>query len=203
MDMNPESAPLGGGTGGGPTSCDRSHYVTGTHGVSANQIELVSRPPLGAGIADPSVITLLAAGEGTDGLVNVRGSQGVRITAGPPLLPPTSSESTDGVEIVTGELQKVTLQRGLLPAVDQKIEMTPDAITIDAGKGKVTIQSLTEITLSVAGGVTRIKLGPEGVTIEALQIKLSAQVQAEVQALMNKITGSAMNQISGGITMIG
>lgn len=83
------------------------------------------------------------------------------------------------------------------------MEMTPDGITIDAGSGKVTIKSLTEITLSVAEGMTKIKLGPEGVTIGALQIKLSAQVQAEIQALMSKLAGTAMTQISGGITMIG
>jgi hypothetical protein len=51
--------------------------------------------------------------------------------------------------------------------------------------------------------VTKIKLAPDGVTIEALQIKLSAQVQAEIQAIMAKLAGSAMTQISGGITMIG
>ena len=69
--------------------------------------------------------------------------------------------------------------------------------------GQVTIKSLTEITLSVAEGMTKIKLGPEGVTIEALQIKLSAQLQAEIQGLMSKFAGTAMNQISGGITMVG
>ena len=54
-----------------------------------------------------------------------------------------------------------------------------------------------------AEGMTKIKLGPDGVTIEALQIKLSAQLLLQIQGLMNKVTGTAMNQISGGITMIG
>jgi hypothetical protein len=144
----------------------------------------------------------MAAGMGMDGLVNVRGSQGVRVTAGPPPLTATASSSTNGVEIFVGQTGNLTLQRGLLP-IDQKMDMTPTGVTIDAGMGKVTIQSLTEIELSVAGGLTKIKLGPEGVTIEALQIKLSAQIQTEIEAIITRMTGMAMNQISGGVTMIG
>jgi len=96
----------------------------------------------------------------------------VCITAGPPPLPPTASDSTNGVEIAVGELQNVTLQRGLLP-IDQKIEMTPGSITVDAGVGTVTIQSLTQITLSVAGGLSTITLGPEGITIQGLMVKIN------------------------------
>jgi hypothetical protein len=106
------------------------------------------------------------------GQVNVRGDQGVRLTAGPPPLPPTDSDSTNGVEIMVGETQNVTIQRGLLP-VDQKIEMTPSGITVDAGMGTVTIQSLTQITLSVAGGLSTITLGPEGVTIQGVLVKIN------------------------------
>jgi hypothetical protein len=110
---------------------------------------------------------------GIDGRIDMRGSQGVRITAGPPLLPPTTSDSTNGVEIIVGEIQNVTIQRGLLPGVDQKIEMTPSGITVDAGGMPVTIQSLTQITLSVAGGLSTITLGPEGVTIQGILVQIN------------------------------
>jgi hypothetical protein len=193
---------MGAGSGGGPDSGDQNMMVDGTYMIAANQVELVSRPPLPPAIPGPNIISILAAGMGMDGLVNVRGSQGVRVTAGPPPLLAAADSSTNGVEILVGETGTFTLKRGLLP-VDQKMEMTQSAVSIDAGAGKVTIESLTEITLSVAGGVTKIKLAPDGVTIEALQIKLSAQVQAEIQAIMTKLAGSAMTQISGGITMIG
>jgi len=192
----------GSGSGGGQDPGNRAQSADRSYTITANQVNLVSRPPLPPAIPGPSVITVLATGMGTDGLVNVRGSQGVRVTAGLPPLLPTESSSTNGVEIVISETGKFTLQRGLLP-VDQTMEMTPEGITIDAGSAKVTIKSLSEITLSVAEGMTKIKLGPDGVTIEALQIKLSAQVQAEIQALMSKLAGTAMTQISGGITMIG
>ena len=119
------------------------------------------------------MITILAAGLGVDGKVNVRGSQGVRVTAGPPALPPTASDSVNGVEIMVSEAQNVTIQRGLIPGVDQKIEMTPGAIKIDGGGGTITIQSLTEITLSVAGGMSSITLTPAGITIQGILVQIN------------------------------
>src|SRR5579863_2003655 len=95
----------------------------GSYLVSAHQVTILGRPPIPPPDSDPSIITLLATGMGTDGLVNARGSQGVRITTGPPLLPPTCSDSTNGFEVVAGETQNVTIQRGLLPGIDQQIEM--------------------------------------------------------------------------------
>jgi hypothetical protein len=86
------------------------------------------------------------------------------------MLPPVASDSTNGAEVVVGEVQNITLQRGLLPGVDQKIEMTPSGITVDAGAMPVTIQSLTQITLSVAGGLNTITLTPQGITIQGLMI---------------------------------
>jgi hypothetical protein len=200
--MIPDLKSHGGGSGGGPESPEHGHAVDGTYTISANAIELNSRPPLPPGIPGPHVITILASGFGVDGLVNVRGSQGVRITAGPPPLLPTGSSSTNGVEIVTSEIGNVTLQRGLLPT-DQKMEMTPSGVTIDGGVGKVTIKSMTQIELSVCEGLAKITIGPDGVTIDALMIKLSAQVMAQLQGIMAQLSGSAMTQISGGITMIG
>ena len=104
--------------------------------------------------------------------MEVSGNQSVRITAGPMTLPPTSSDSSNGVEIVVGETQNVTIHRGLLPT-DQKIEMTPEGITIDAGMGTLTLKSLTQITLSVAEGLATITLGPEGVKIQGLLIQIN------------------------------
>ena len=185
-----------------PEAGNHNESFDGHFSIAANQVELLARPPLPPSVPGQSVINILAAGLGIDGLVDIRGSQGVRVTAGPPPLLPASSASTNGVEILAGEIGTVTLQRGLLP-IDQKMEMTPEGITIDAGVGKVTIKSLTQIELSVAEGMTKLTLGPEGVTIQALQINLSATVQAQIQGVIAQLTGTAMTQISGGITMIG
>jgi|SRR5216684_938035 len=151
---------------------DSFQTLDGAYSVKANQVTLLSLHPLPPLTPNPCVITVLASGLGTGGQVNVRGNQGVRITAGPPPLPPTDSDSTDGVEIAVGELQKVTIQRGLIPGVDQKIEMTPSGITVDAGAMPVTIQSLTQITLSVAGGLNTITLTPTGITIQGVLIQI-------------------------------
>jgi len=171
--MEQDKKNFGGGSGGGEETTDHVQSFDGSYSVCANQVEVLSRPPLPPATPGPSVITILAAGMGTDGLVDVNGSQGVRITAGPPSLPPTASSSTNGVEVIVGEIQNVTIQRGLLPGVDQKIELTPSGITVDAGTMPVTIQSLSQITLSVAGGLSTITLGPQGVTIQGILVQIN------------------------------
>jgi hypothetical protein len=176
QNMDSEVLNMGGGSGGGDDdgpniikTADRSYQI------AANQVVLLTRPPTDPDSKPvPNVITILATGNtATDGNVDVRGSKGVRITSGPPLLPPTKSDSTDGVEIVVSESQNVTVQRGLLPGVDQKISMTPGNITIDGGTGTITIQSLTEITLSVAGGLSSITLTPAGITIQGILVQIN------------------------------
>lgn len=171
--MKPDEIETGAGSGGSPVSIAEVSVTTqhtdnfdGVYALGANRIELMARPPLPPAPPEPSVITLLASGLGIDGKVDVRGSQGVRITSGPPMLPPTTSDSTNGVEIIASEIQNVTIQRGLIPAVDQKIEMTPGAIMIDGGVGTITVQSMTEIKIQVAGGVSSITLTPVGIIIQ-------------------------------------
>jgi hypothetical protein len=175
--MDSDRNDFGGGSGGGPDTTGHVESFDGSYAIAANQVELLSRPPIPPAVPGQSVISILAAGLGMDGLVNVRGSQGVRITAGPPVVPevspPVLADSTNGVEIVVSEPQNVTIQRGLVPDVDQKIEMTPSGITIDAGGMPVTIQSLTQITLSVAGGLSTITLAPEGITIQGILVQIN------------------------------
>ena len=171
--MEPDQKNSGGGSGGGLQTQDHVQSFDGDYILSANQVGILSLPPLPPAPPGPCMITIQADAYGIGGKVNVNGSQGVRISAGPPSLPPTSSDSTNGVEIAVGEIQNVTIQRGLLPGIDQKIEMTPSGITVDAGGMPVTIQSLSKITLSVAGGMSTITLAPEGVTIQGLQVEIN------------------------------
>lgn len=164
----------GGGCGGSPDTTGHAQSFDGGYSISANQVELLCRPPMPPAAPGPCEIKLLATDlTGMQGKVDMRGAQGVRVTAGPPMLPPAASDSTNGVEIIVGETQNVTIQRGLLPGVDQKIEMAPGNITIDAGAGTLTIQSLTQITLSVAGGLSTITLGPEGITIQGVLVQIN------------------------------
>lgn len=164
----------GAGSGGGAGPLDHLKTVDGRFAVAATGVALLSRPAQPPSLPSPNVISLVATDlVGMDGNVDVRGAKGVRVTAGPPMLPPAASPSTNGVEIMVGEMQNITLQRGLLPGIDQAIEMTPSGITVDAGAMPVTIQSLTQITLSVAGGLSTITLGPEGITIQGLLVQIN------------------------------
>jgi hypothetical protein len=167
--MSQSKGNFGGGSGGGDDKQDNNRFFDGTYAVTANQLQLTSRAALPPASPDPCAITLLSSDiTQLNGNINLRGMGGVRITAGPPPLPATGSDSTQGVEIEVGELQKVTIKRGLLDGIDQKIEMSPTGITVDGGAMPVTIQSLTQIKLSVCGGLSSITLGPDGITIMGL-----------------------------------
>jgi hypothetical protein len=171
--MSQNKSDFGGGSGGGDNKRDEARTFDGSYTVVANQMEFVSRPAIPPAPPDPCAITLLSSDiDELKGNVNLRGMGGVRITAGPPPLPATASNSTQGVEIEVGEEQSVTIKRGLLDGVDQKIEITPSGITVDGGMGTITIQSLTQITLSVAGGMNTITMTPEGITIQGMQIQV-------------------------------
>ncbi len=165
-DTEVRSEPFGAGSGGGPDDGGHVTAYDGIYAIAANQVDFIARPPIPPAVPGPYIISLLSSGMGTDGRVEVRGTQGVRVTAGPPLLPPGSSESTNGVEVVVGEAQNVLIQRGLIPGIDQQIEMQPGSIMIDGGVGMVTVQSLTNVKLSVAGGLSSITLTPAAIIIQ-------------------------------------
>lgn len=168
--MSEDNREFGGGSGGNgsnPTK-DEFRLIDGIFSVTANQVELMSRPALPPAPSKPCLISLLA----TDitqlkGSVNLHGLGGINVTTGPPPLPPMDAD-TEGVLMQCGEIQKITIKRGLIDGVDQMIEMTPSGITVDGGSMPVTIQSLTQIKLSVAGGLSTITMGPDGITIQGM-----------------------------------
>jgi len=173
-----QSVSIGAGSGGGsafsgPAQGYHSDHFDGVYSIAANSVEIMSRVPLPPAIPGDFVISLFACGMGTDGRVEAHGSQGVRITAGPPEMPPASSTSTNGAEIIVGELQNITLQRGLIPGVDQQILMEPESILVDGGLGTVTIQSMTELKLQCAGGLASITLTPAGIIIQGLLVAIN------------------------------
>jgi hypothetical protein len=97
-------------------------------------------------------------------MVDVRGCKGVRITSGsliPIINPPMSADSTDGIEIETGETQSITMKRGVLPVIDQYITLTSSGITIDAGLLG---------TLTLTAGLSTITIGPSGITIVGIPV---------------------------------
>jgi hypothetical protein len=159
---------LGGGSGGADCAeenkGDQAISVDGTYSIRANQVALTSWKNIPPSSDNDSRIMLLAMG-GLEGLfadsgsVDVRGCKGVRITSGsliPIINPPMSTDSTDGIEIETGESQSITMKRGVLPVLDQYITLTSSGITIDAGLLG---------TLTLTAGLSTITIGPSGITI--------------------------------------
>jgi hypothetical protein len=173
-----QSLSIGAGSGGGsafsgPAQGCHSDHFDGIYSIAANSVEIASRVPLPPAIPGDFVISLCAIGMGTDGRIEAHGSQGVRLTAGPPEMPPASSTSTNGAEIIVGELQNITIQRGLIPDVDQQILMQPESILVDGGVGTVTIQSMTEVKLQCADGMSSITLTPAGIIIQGLLVSIN------------------------------
>ena len=62
------------------------------------------------------------------------------------------------------------------------------------------VQNRQSIELKV--GSSSIKIDQMGVTIKGMMIKIEAQVQAQVTAVMTQVNGDAMTTVKGGIVMI-
>ncbi len=182
MRTNPFKAPRNsGGSGGGS---GKNNQVAGVQTISGNRVEIISRVPMATDPTDltsPSTnaIMLLATGEtpfgvGPGGYIELRGNQGVRITAGPPLfdLLPTSS-STDGIEMAVSPTQTITVQQGL-EQIGPSLAMEDSGVTLNSGlAGSLVLESLTNITLKVAGGLASITLTPTGVEIKGLIVNVN------------------------------
>lgn len=167
----------GGGSGGGDDGNNTIQSADGTFEIAANQLVLVTKDPDNPPAGD-HVITILAAGSlptFSDGRVDIRGSQGVRVTSGPPIGPPlpTTSQSTNGIEVMTSsEAQSILLQQGSLP-MSQKIELGLGGITIDGTEHLVTIKSAYSISLTVAGGTSQILITPAGIVIKGPLVQIN------------------------------
>ncbi len=66
--------------------------------------------------------------------------------------------------------------------------------------GKIETEAMQSIELKV--GQSSIKIDQMGVTIKGMMIKIEAQVQAEVTAVMTQVNGDAMTTVKGGVVMI-
>jgi len=198
----------GGGSGGGDDGNNTIQNADGVFEIAANQLVFLTRPPKD-GEPGPHVITILAPGNTmTDGRVDVRGSKGVRITAGPPMVPlvspPVTADSTNGVEIMVSETQNVLIQRGLTPLA-QKIEMTPQSITLQCGSTPVNPQiQMTPDGITMQCGSTplspKIVMQPEGISLMAgggmAAIQLGVDGLVTIEGLVIRITGDTLVAIN-------
>lgn len=190
-----------GGSGGGLVPDEQSFSENETYVLSGNQVRIIANTPLTA-IPPQSEITLLAAGENGLGVVNVRGALGVRVTAGPPLILPTYSPLTNGVEIAVSPPGTISLQQGLEPPAGQKVALGLAGITVNAGGLPVTIESATLVELKVAGGVSKIVLSPEGVEISGPSVRITGTVDAAIMGTRATVTAAAELALRAPLTRI-
>lgn len=127
------------------------------------------------GFPDPPVLSLLAGSDDAspNGRVEVHGSQGVRVTTGPPQMPPASNKNTKGVQIVTGDTQQIQIIRGFTTATSQSIFLTPDGIVMEAGTGIGGIGILSDVMIELKVGKSTITLTPTGIALKGLSITIN------------------------------
>jgi type VI secretion system secreted protein VgrG len=89
-----------------------------------------------------------------------------------------------------------------------KIDMGNDSLELSLGNqttkldlGASSTEAMQSITLKV--GQNSITIDQTGITISGLQVSIQGQIQVQASAPMVTLSGDAMVQISGGITMIG
>jgi type VI secretion system secreted protein VgrG len=109
----------------------------------------------------------------------------------------------DETQTVTNN-EKITVEQGNqtieLQMGNQSTQIKMGNQTIKLDMGKIETEAMQSIELKV--GQSSIKIDQMGVTINGMMIKVEAQIQAEVKAVMTQVNGSAMTQVQGGIVTI-
>jgi len=121
--------------------------------------------------------------EGNEKIVVEKGNQSTEVTKG-----------NQTIDIKTGN-QTTTIDMG---NQSLKIKMGNQTNKIDLGK--IDTEAMQSIELKV--GQSSIKLDQMGVTIKGMMIKVDAQIQCDVHAVMTNVKGDAMTMVKGGIVMI-
>ena len=117
----------------------------------------------------------------------------------------TTTIKNNRTETVEQGDEKLTVKQGNRTV---EISMGNETLNIKMGNqstkldlGASTTEAMQSITLKV--GMNSITIDQTGVTIQALMVTITGQVQTQVSGLMTTVTGTAMLTESGGIIMIG
>jgi len=164
---------LGAGSGGDAGDGCETHYTDGHYMIGGSKVFLTALGSEGGDAESPVISILAGTGSAPDGLVNARGSQGVRITSGPPGQPPSQNRTINGLDLQTGDAQEINIMRGWTEPAVQLIQMNPGQIVIDAGPGTLTLLAATSISIKVAGGTSSISLTPLGIVMQGPVITLN------------------------------
>ena len=115
----------------------------------------------------------------------------------------TTVEKDDATTVSSGDMT-LTVSAGKRTTEvngDDALTVKTGAITIKASAGAITIDGMQGITLKC--GSNSIKVAPDGITVAGMKVSIKADTQTEVKGTMVAVSGDAMCQVKGGVTMIG
>ena len=137
-------------------------------------------PDLAAG-GQPGPLHALAVERLGDVPVTVQGDQTITVKQGNQSL--TISRGNQKIDVSAGKSEQSAAQ----------------SIELKVGANTIKIDT-TSITLTVGGST--VKIDNTGVSLKGMMVKAEASVQAELKGMMTSISGDAMLQTKGGITMM-
>ena len=173
---------FGAGSGGDPGVTEDaagSRYLTSQKDVSLVGNAIYLNTCTSSDNPGPYLIQMLAIDSGDDnGQIEMRGSQSVRITSGVPEGsggPRISNKATNGVTVRAGDGQKVAIAQGCDDETENLIVLNPreNAGILIRTQTNITLEAVTGIELSVAGGTSSITLTPQGIVMKGPLIRIN------------------------------
>jgi type VI secretion system secreted protein VgrG len=113
-----------------------------------------------------------------------------------------SVDNSQTITIKNGRTTTIKAAGDQLTVQDGGITITASQsdISIKASAGSIKMEALTSIELKV--GTSTVKIEQAGVTVSAMQIKLSGQTMVQIEGPMTKINADGMMMLKGGIMML-
>ena len=110
----------------------------------------------------------------------------------------------DQTETIHEGNRKTTLSQGndtlTISQGSQTITITQGNQTIDISSGKCEVTAAQKIVLSV--GNSSIEISPAEIVIKSVQVKVQAEMKAEVNGVTTDVNGSAMLKLQGGVVKL-
>jgi type VI secretion system secreted protein VgrG len=133
--------------------------------------------------------------------ITVEGDRAITVKTGKQELTVKTGDMT--TEVSTGN-QTNTIKTGNMTT---EVSLGNHATTVKAGNvslkanaGAIANEAMQSIELKC--GPSSIKLGPDGITIKGMQVKIEGTVMVEVKGVMTTVKGDGMLTLKGGVTMI-
>jgi type VI secretion system secreted protein VgrG len=156
--------------------------------------------------------------EGNDSLTVTKGTRTVSVEGDDSYTVKTGNRSVavntgnDTHEVKTGN-REVTVNTGndtheiKTGNREVTVDLGNDTLTIKVGNQTTTLNVGSSTTSAMQGitlkcGANSIKISPSGIAIEGMTVSVKGQIQTQIQGLMCQVSGDAMLQMKGGITMI-